>query len=648
MGSLRVKHDIVGFCCLAMVKKSHAFGLPLLAENPFNIRPLESGEAGKLVGRGELFQTLQNYLHLRSARRIMLTGPLGSGRTSLVRCLKPYASAYASIDYLPANAPAQSLLEMCFRQMIGGEPPSSRSELVNQLVNEMYAFSNKLPMVVIDVPASDLSVLEVALRDAHSSLERLNALVVLVCDIRERHQLPSTVTESFDRYQLMPFTANDVFALVQQRLASVGVMDSEFSMHDATAILDQCDGYPASVITLLRNAVDRIRMGREDGFSEPFVDTSARLMPRDEAPALHSIMSGKEEPTDTQDLPVANVFSDDADQVLSREEGFKQDPTSIIDASIPWDQRDNNQQTSVDELEFSLPPSLFELDFEALKDAQSNDKPLQPTPFNTPIIDASEANTPKSTSVTGMFGKIAQRGWNTQSQGETKEQETIPSRHELVEVSDSAELWVDEASLARKANEPVPEEASAALIHDEIGLPELAEAHDSEVGEMWFDEVPESAIESPSAHHVGKPSLGIENSVQTDIMAVLAEAMRLLRDQPTPSQSNDLVEFFRQRRVEQLGPRESYPLDKHLLGSLNSTDAYVVSVADQRPYSPSDGDMLSHLAIKRSRLSQISNRLLKHGILQARQSGRSRQYSLTQAARAQLVAWGGPAGGNAQ
>ncbi len=58
--------------------------------------------------------------------------------------------------------------------------------------------------------------------------------------------------------------------------------------------------------------------------------------------------------------------------------------------------------------------------------------------------------------------------------------------------------------------------------------------------------------------------------------------------------------------------------------------------------------MLSHLSIKRSRLSQINNRLLKHGILQARQSGRSRQYSLTQAARAQLVAWGGLAGGDAQ
>lgn len=631
-----------------MVKKSHAFGLPLLAENPFNIRPLESGEAGKLVGRGDLFETLQNYLHLRSARRIMLTGPLGSGRTSLVRCLKPYSSAYASIDYLPANAPAKALLEMCFSQMIGGEPPSTRSELVNRLVNEMYAFSNKLPMVVIDVPASDLSVLEVALRDAHSSLERLNALVVLVCDIRERHQLPSAVIESFDRYQLMPFTANDVFALVQQRLASVGVMDSEFSMHDATAILDQCDGYPASVITLLRNAVDSIRMGREDGFPDPFVDTSARLMPRDEAPALHSLMGGNEETVNAHHSPMGNIFPDVDDQVMSNESEAEHDDSPIIDASIPWDQRDANQQTPEDESEVSLPSSLFELDFDALKDAQSSDEPLQPTPFNTPIIDASETKAPKSTSVTGMFGKIAQRGWNTQSQGETREQETTPSRHELVEVSDSAELWVDGSSLARKAAEHVPEEASAALIHDEIGLPELPEVHEAEMGEMWEDNEAALTVESPIEGHVSTGLLNAETHVQPEVMAVLAEALRLLQHQSKAAPSNDLVEFFSRRRVERLGPRESYPLDKHLLGSLNSADAYVVSVADQRPYSPSDDDMLSHLAIKRSRLSQISNRLLKHGILQARQSGRSRQYSLTQAARAQLVAWGGLAGGDAQ
>ena len=85
-----------------------------------------------------------------------------------------------------------------------------------------------------------------------------------------------------------------------------------------------------------------------------------------------------------------------------------------------------------------------------------------------------------------------------------------------------------------------------------------------------------------------------------------------------------------------------------MLGSLNANESYVVSVAHERDYSPSDAEVLARLSIKRSRLSQISNRLLKHGILQARQVGRSRKYSLTQAARAQLTAWGAVGGGGQQ
>ena len=81
---------------------------------------------------------------------------------------------------------------------------------------------------------------------------------------------------------------------------------------------------------------------------------------------------------------------------------------------------------------------------------------------------------------------------------------------------------------------------------------------------------------------------------------------------------------------------------------MNASESYVVALAHQRAYSPSDEELLTHLSIKRARLSQISNRLLKHGILQARQVGRSRKYTLTQAARAQLVAWGAIAGGEGQ
>ena len=653
MPPFSMKHDILGFCWSAMVRETQVFGLPLLNENPFSIRPLEEGEAGKLVGRSEVFTRLKEYLRLGTARRVMLTGPVGSGRTSLVRCLKPYAGHYASIDHLPASAPATNLLEMCYRQIIGGEPPRSRTELVNQLVNEMYAFSDKLPLIVIDVPATDVSVLEVALRDTHASLERLNALVVLVCDAKERHQLPATITNRFERFQMQPFTPGDVHALVHQRLAMVGVMDSGFSIHDATAVLDSCDGYPYSVITVLRNAVDHIRMGAMNSLPSTYVDTSARLQPRDDPPITRQLMPEPVEPHAPSSMDLSGPEDQSTFKML---EG-----SDVIDASLPWNQRpetghegleqdDTSDQQPVSE---ELPDSLFELDIDALSLAQGNDDPLQETPFDTPIMDASATADLSQTMVGGMFRNIAQRGRDLGQLVKQDKEDGVQSQHELVDHTSEAFLWVDESSLAKPAEPEVSEDESAALIHDEIGLPEplvdLLEPSsdlDTLLSGQGVDD----------AEHVITPVLEASNpvAVEADLFSnstaldLLQQALLSLQSQSTTPLDHGLLEFFQRRQMKQLGPREAFPLNKHILGGLNQVDAYVVSMAHQRLYSPSDKEMLEHLSIKRSRLSQISNRLLKHGILQVQTFGRSRKFSLTQAARAQLIAWGGLQGVDAQ
>ena len=66
----------------------------------------------------------------------------------------------------------------------------------------------------------------------------------------------------------------------------------------------------------------------------------------------------------------------------------------------------------------------------------------------------------------------------------------------------------------------------------------------------------------------------------------------------------------------------------------------VLAVAKHRKFSPSDRSLLEDLGVKRSRLSQICNRLLKGGVLNVRATGRSRYYTMTSTAKAQLVAWG--------
>ena len=620
-----LKHDIHELRLPTMVRETQAYGLPSLQENPFSIRPLEAGESGKLVGRSDVFNRMKTYLQLGTARKVMLLGPLGSGRTSLARCLKPYAGAYATIDHLPAQTPAASLLSMCYRQMIGGEPPSNRMDLVNGLVNEMYGHQDKLPMIVIDVPASDLSVLEVALRDAHSSLERLNALLVLVCDVKERHHLPPALLEGFEVQRLSPFNASDVLALVRQRLASVGVMDSEFSMHDATNILEDCDGFPAPVITILRDAVDAIRMNDVQGLPTTYVDTSARILPRDEPDMLDRLMEPE---------PTVQKHEERAPYLPSFEEN---EPTELIDASMPWDQRpplqsNGNEQAPAESS--PLPASSFDLDFVQLDDDKDNDEPLQPTPFHSPIIDADEAIGAATTNVKGMFKSLAQRNKES-NQGLESDGEVKAGQHELISAASGHQYWVDESLLTPTLPMDIPEAESALMIHDEIGLVEPPEDAGLDV-ELDLDEPP---FESPT------PEPLVQSTSADEMLQAL---VGVLQSSPAASSNREaLLSFFEQRYHRGLGPKESYDLNPAVLGRLNSGEAYVVAIAQERAYSPSDTAMLEHLGIKRARLSQISSRLLKNGILQVRQAGRSRKYNLTQAARAQLIAWGALKAGDA-
>ena len=639
-----LKHDIPELRLKGMVRETYAYGLPSLNINPFSIRPLESGESGKLIGRTEVFNRLKTYLQLGTARKVMLLGPLGSGRTSLARCLMPYAGASATIDHLPAQTPATALLSMCYRQMIGGEPPINRTELVNDLVNEMYSHPNKLPMIVIDVPASDLSVLEVALRDAHSSLERLNALLVLVCDIKERHHLPQTVIEGFEVQRLSPFSAHDVISLVRQRLASVGVMDTDFSMHDASMILEECDGFPAQVITKLRDAVDGIRMQNPDGLPVQYVDTSAKIFPRDEPDALHQLMEDSVAPQDvgeTEDDSPTEAPMEATPDTYAATSPLIEPPSDVIDASMPWTERpplhspQASEETSQAISDEDLPDLNFELDIGWLDEEKDQDEPLQESPFNPPIIDADAVAARSTTQLSGMFKGLAQRGKDANIGVEDLKSKSDKDQQELVAAFDGNHYWVDGSLLPPTPVEPVPEEESAVILHDEIGLAETP----------FLDDLPS---ESDNVGEPAPPPSETAGLTDSHVLETLQAMMALMQPSaPTPAHES-LLAFFQERFQQRVGPKVAYGLNPQVLGSLNASEGYVVAIAQERDYSPSDTSMLQHLGVKRARLSQISNRLLKNGILQARQVGRSRKFSLTQAARAQLIAWGALKAGDAQ
>ena len=577
-----------------------------------------------------------------------------------------------SIDHLPTQNPAKSLLEMCYHQLLGGEPPLRRNELVNQLVNEMYAFTDKLPLIVIDVPANDLAVLDVALRDTHTSLERLNAVIVLICDTTQRNQLPSTVVSGFERFQLNPFSAGEIVELVEQRLASVGHHEYRFTLQLANQLLEKCDGYPLSVMTKLRDEVDKVRMQHTNSLPLPFTDTSARIHPRDVDVSLAALKQSTTPHLDAHRLfPNDDDLTSDSDVVSASPsnteievEAAQDTESDIIDADLPWQQRidpflpqgaDSKATEDVVEL-FG-----FDLDMEALNTAKNQDEPLQPLPFSTPILDAS-VETPTQTMVTGMFRGIAQRNKDSMKTSSVQQDdgEDENETHRLQGQSESASWWGEESSLPQpRKQHTITEAESAAMLHDEIGFILADELLEDEDSASEKDILPfEGDIHDADVQmHVTQQSLlslGTAHSSagtnDTSILSMLEAILVQLQGQKGEGLTSQqgLMDFFRSRTpTDRYGPKVSFPLNTQALRTLNLVDAYVVSTAHARDFSPSDKQILQHLAIKRSRLSQICNRLLKDGILQARTVGKSRKYSLTQAARAQLVAWGGLKEGDA-
>ena len=134
-----------------------------------------------------------------------------------------------------------------------------------------------------------------------------------------------------------------------------------------------------------------------------------------------------------------------------------------------------------------------------------------------------------------------------------------------------------------------------------------------------------------------------ENTFQSNesTLSVLTGLLtQLLSPSGNPAVSNKLAEQLQALSRPKIGEKAEYVLNVHVLTSLTHSETIVVSVAQQRNISPSDKQLLEKLNIKRSRLSQICNRLHKAGILDVRMVGRSRMFGLTRTALAQMMAWG--------
>ena len=664
-----------------------SFGLPRLDHNPFSTMPLEAGEENKLVGREDEFLQLKNFLKYRSPRRLMLVGPLGSGRTSLLRCLQPYAASFATVEHLPVHSPAESLLQTLYVQLIGRQPPHHWSEMVQVLVNECASMSRGLPLVVVDVPASDTSVLSVALRDTLAVLERLNALVVIVCDHQERRQLPNSVTGLFDQVELRPLHVGHVLELVHQRMAAAGQSAPEFNEEQARALLAGCDGYPQGVVTVLRNAVDVVRMGTEGPAGTQFSGVPAKPMPRNGPYAL-GVLSGSStppepfspveevEPSFVRDVNVGPMARTDSSSPMadavedanslplettgvpldanineaalqpsinrdSLEVPRKQDeayPPSlldpldpeILDASTPWKERKEKESPPNQSVS-----SGFGLDFDRLKKEQLDDEPLLPLPSASPLTHESNPRPPLPK---GAFGGLVRRNRLGAPDSSLGEGTGGLGAHGLVKEGhdDTSEFWVSPGTLF---SEPIEEEDEpATMLHDEEGW---TTQHDEVL--LNTEATVEGTSSGPGLDQTSFQPTSLPTTLPPFDQEKFEEVHAMLRAlvmNLDSDRSGSLISFFEGRQKPRTGAKEGHPLNHIALNALDMREAYVLDEARHRWVSPSDPTVLEHLGVKRSRLSQICNRLFRLGILESRRVGKYRKYKLTKAAEAQLIAWG--------
>ena len=587
---------------------------PTLRENPFSTSPLEKGQGSLYVGRLDIRGRISRHINFRSNRRLLLVGEIGSGRTSLLRCSASEAPVYVHIDHISATNPAHSLLENLYSQLIDYNIPKSRTELVHKVVDASRAYTSKIPLIVIDMPTVETSVMAVALRDALPSLERLQAVIVVVIEPKQRSNLSDSILHSFASIEtLSPLSVDEVKVLVEKRVASATSDIFKLSTEDARYIHSLSNGKPSEVIRFMRDSIDVSLQNNSNGVAGS--DHIYELPTPREVSDFHTI-----------DEPEYVEIESELDDLDIVEEETDLD---IIDASMPWQERDNIIQNQDDVSEIFG----FDLDLDGLSDSQSEDSPIEQftfsaTPDNEEYLIAESESRPEIDA--GIFGALLGRTRDFSLKPDKPVEQMFKD-----EQSKGAELWVSKELINPIESKPIiTEQDSAALIHDEVGLMENSfEIYDDEP--LDLDSVNDGLLQ-------GK-SLPNNNNVEffEPILRALQNLIMVSDDsKPNLIGQRKLAEALASMRGEKHGEKHDFPLNVAVLSALTNSESYVVSISQSRRFSPSDTEILQELTIKRPRLSQISNHLLKSGILNVRSIGRSRYFQLTQDARAQLTAWG--------
>jgi len=610
-----------------------------------------------------------------------MVGSVGSGRTSLLRCLGKEAPLSLHLDHIHASAPAKSLLESLYLELVGPNIPSHYSAIVSEMVETSKSFTGKLPLVVIDVPTVDSAVLNVALRDTLPVIERLQVLMVVVLDHKQKAHLPEAVLNRFDMVNtLNPLSVESIQEMVNLRIRSACSAQYSLPKEDAEHLLAMTDGLPASIVRVMRDAVDNNRMTQNNinhiSRDRKGFDTSAILPTQQPEASTTGIFTSMRDLSANDLMPESSIEENSDDAKLDASTADNDQPdifgglmdelggeyvesiekpidssegtaVEVMDASTPWQSRpqndeQNSETTEDDNFQEIHGPSGslsgFDLNLDGLGSSKDNDAPLKGTPFDVYAHDSdeinNETNKPIPVEMAGMFGSLVGR----MREAPDKSPEN-PDDYEQSAAVKGAELWVaKDSNLIDETSDEGLEGDGTAMLHDETGY------MDDDLGDPIESETSYSSDESnyqDTEHSVSDSEFVSKGDMKTfsNLVNALQTALLVPQKQDGTIDRRRLIDALTSLRQPKMGERVDHPLNTSVLSNLSPHEAVVVATANERKYSPSDQELLQELNIKRARLSQISNRLHKGGVLNARKVGKSRMFTLTQSARAQLTAW---------
>ena len=184
-----------------MVEEIPLLGLPLLKENPFQARPLESGQSSFLIGRDAISVRWARFLHQRAARFSLLIGERGSGRTSLLRCLSEEVDKVVHIDMYPEADHTRCILDEMYAALVDVDIPSSRQQIVHRLVESTTHGEGPMPLIALDFSSADGKSLAEVISRLISALERMQALVVVTLTTDQRLEWPEGLEDRFDQVE---------------------------------------------------------------------------------------------------------------------------------------------------------------------------------------------------------------------------------------------------------------------------------------------------------------------------------------------------------------------------------------------------------------------------------------------------------------